>query len=91
MKLAGIVVALVVLAGCSSHAKEPAVIERIVEAPALLDVHAQGELQSSKTTPLNVPGQGWSRRQLDWTQPDGSWVDKHQLVSRDSADDSMLQ
>lgn len=91
MKLVSIVALAVMLAGCGNHAGQPAITEPVVLGPVLLQVQAQGELQSSKSTSLNVPGQGWSRRQLDWTLPDGSWVKKDEVVARFSADDSKLQ
>ncbi|MEO8802075.1 MAG: hypothetical protein ABI304_07870 [Rudaea sp.] len=91
MKYAAIVLFVAVLAGCGGHGGGSAVLERVVEGPALLDVHALGELQSSKSTPLNVPGQGWSPRQLQWMLPDGSLVKKDEVVARFSADNSQLQ
>lgn len=91
MKYAAIGMILLVVTGCTGHGGESAVLEHVAERPALLDVRAQGELQSSKSTPLNVPGQGWSPRQLKWMLPDGSSVKKDEVVARFSADNSQLQ
>ncbi len=76
---------LSVLAGCSGEiADQPANL--VVQAgPLMLDIQVRGNLQATQSTPLMVPGRQWSQRQLVWLKPDGSEVDKGEVVARFSA------
>ena len=73
------------LAGCGENA-EPPVTETVAPDPLLLSVQGEGELKSAKATPLRVPGSGWSQRQLEWMLPEGSFVQKGDVVARFSAE-----
>lgn len=74
-------VAILALAGCTEEVA-PRAVETVVAAPLVLDVIGEGQLQSAKATPLRVPGQGWSQRQLVWMLPEGSHVEKGDLLAR---------
>lgn len=76
-----LVLGLAALAGCADDAPSAAV-ETVVAGPVVLDVVGEGQLQSAKATPLRVPGQGWSQRQLVWMLPEGSHVEKGELLAR---------
>lgn len=80
-----------VLCACTSHRGSDEVVVPVAAQPARLTVQAEGELQSAKPTPLSVPGQQWSRRQLAWMVPDGSFVKRGDVVARFSAEQSKLQ
>lgn len=73
------------LGGCGSDVAPPAV-ETVASAPLLLDVVGEGQLQSSRATPLLVPGKGWSQRQLTWMVAEGSTVEKGELLARFSTE-----
>ncbi|MDQ3510199.1 MAG: hypothetical protein M3414_00630 [Pseudomonadota bacterium] len=75
--------------GCSTGEDE-AVVETIAPAPLLLSVSGEGELQSSKATPLMVPGSQWAERQLVWTLPEGTQVKQGELIARFSAEQGKL-
>lgn len=77
--------ALVALAGCGSDAVPPATETVRVDA-VLLSVAGEGELKSSKATTLLVPGNQWARRQLEWMLPEGSQVEKDELLARFTAE-----
>lgn len=77
-----------VLSACSQAPIDKPVTETVKAAPLSLDVHAPGALQATQSTPLQVPGQQWTSRQLVWIMPDGSQVKKGELVARFSAKQS---
>lgn len=82
-------IAAAALAGCGSGVEAP-VVETVVPGPLVLAVRGEGELQSSKATPLKVPGSQWAERQLAWALPEGSAVKKGELVARFSAEQGKL-
>lgn len=73
---------LLALAACSSDATRDAPVEVLQQGAVALRVSASGEVRSAKATPLAVPGQGWSQRQLEWMVAEGSQVKKGELVAR---------
>lgn len=74
-------VSAILLAGCGADTATPSV--QIIEPQALmLSVNGGGELRSSKSTPLNVPGSNWDSRKLQWMLPEGSRVKKGDLLAR---------
>ncbi|HWU77532.1 MAG TPA: efflux RND transporter periplasmic adaptor subunit [Rhodanobacter sp.] len=80
---------LPVLAGCGHRAAaDHVVLEQMRAAPLEFSVQGEGDLQSSKPTPLLVPGSQFTLRQLNWMVPDGSIVRKGELVARFSAQQS---
>lgn len=76
------------LAACGSGEHDRPVYERVHAAPLEFSVQGEGELRSVHSTPLLVPGQQWTPRQLNWMLPDGSPVTKGELVARFSAEQS---
>lgn len=83
--------ALVLLAGCTAEPREPELVEVIKPSALQLAVFADGVLKSAKATPLNVPGEQWTQRQLTWMKPDGSWVEAGEVVARFSAAQGELE
>ena len=79
------VLALSALVGCTDDAPPPA-LETIAAAQVVLSVSGEGELKSTKATPLQVPGSQWAARQLVWMLPEGSQVRKGDVIARFSAD-----
>jgi hypothetical protein len=70
------------LAACGKDAALEAPVEVVRESAVALRVSATGEVRSAKATPLAVPGQGWSQRQLEWMLPEGSQVKQGELIAR---------
>lgn len=83
------IVIAALLSACSAGGDE-AVVETIAPAPLLLSVSGEGELQSSRATPLVVPGSQWAERQLVWTLPEGAQVEQGELIARFSAEQGKL-
>ena len=79
---------LPLLGGCSHAGADRTVLEQAQARPLEFSVQAEGDLRSTKPTPLLVPGAQWTARQLNWMLPDGSTVAKGQLVARFSAEQS---
>ncbi|MCK7592382.1 efflux RND transporter periplasmic adaptor subunit [Pseudomarimonas salicorniae] len=79
------------LAACSSAPDSTPAVEVLSAAPLRLALEAEGELKSAKATPLLVPGEQWSRRQLVWMKPDGSRVKAGEVVARFAADQGELE
>lgn len=77
------------LAGCGGAPQAGyTVLEQAHARPLDFSVQAQGELRAVTATPLLVPGQQWTPRQLSWMLPDGSHVTKGEVVARFSATQS---
>jgi len=79
---------LPLLAGCGHAAADHAVLEQVQATPLEFTVQTEGDLHSTKPTPLLVPGSQFTSRQLSWMLPDGSLVKKGELVARFSAQQS---
>lgn len=79
---------VLLLAACGNAAIDAPLTERVHEGALSISVQGVGELKSTKATPLVVPGQQWTQRQLAWALPDGSVVSKGDLVARFSAEQS---
>ena len=80
-------VAALLLAGCG-EAPAPPVTETVAAGPLILEARGEGVLRSSKPTPLQVPGTGWSSRRIEWMLPEGSRVKKGALIARFSSEES---
>ena len=78
------------LAACT-HPAPRGPVEILRSGPIELVADADGELKSTKATPLPVPGPQWSQRQLIWMVADGSVVKSGQIVARFSAAQGKLQ
>jgi hypothetical protein len=81
------VLALCLLLGGCGESRPPAVTETAVARDLMLSVGGQGELRSSKPTPLMVPGADWASRRITWMLPEGSMVRKGDLIARFTADE----
>ncbi|GGA29669.1 efflux RND transporter periplasmic adaptor subunit [Dyella nitratireducens] len=79
---------LPLLAGCGRGTADYSVLERVQAKPLQFSVWSEGDLHSNKPTPLLVPGAQFTSRQLSWMVPDGSVVEKGELVARFSAEQS---
>ncbi|OOG65516.1 hypothetical protein B0E46_03995 [Rhodanobacter sp. B04] len=79
---------LVLVGGCGRAGADRTVLEQVRVRPLEFSVQAEGELRSTRPTPLLVPGALWTARQLNWMLPDGSTVEKGELVARFSAEQS---
>lgn len=82
------VLAVLLLGACSQSAIEAPLTERVHEGALSIAVTGEGELQSTRATPLVVPGRPWTQRQLIWSLPDGAMVQKGDVVARFSAKQS---
>lgn len=79
------------LAGCGSETVDAPALETLARGPLELVVEAEGQLRSTKATPLLVPGTQWARRQLAWMKADGSRVEAGELVARFTAAEGELE
>lgn len=80
--------ASLLLSACNQSAIEAPLTERVHEGALSIAVTGKGELQSTRATPLVVPGRRWTQRQLIWSLPDGARVKKGDVVARFSAKQS---
>ena len=78
------------LAACADKPL-PAVTETVALQDLVLSVQGEGDLRSSKPTPLTVPGSNWSSRQVEWMLAEGSRVKKGDLLARFSSLDGKQQ
>ncbi|HEX7815587.1 efflux RND transporter periplasmic adaptor subunit [Dyella sp.] len=83
-----IMVAAAFLGACHHNEASDAVTVRVTASPLEFSVEGLGELRSNKSTPMLVPGQTFAPRQVVWMLPDGSHVQKGDLVARFSAEQS---
>lgn len=79
---------LLLLAGCQRATADHPVLERVRIAPLEFSVESEGELHSTRPTPLVVPGAQFTPRQIGWMLADGSVVSKGEKVASFSADQS---
>lgn len=77
--------ATLLLAACGQEAADSPVTETVQAGVVDLGIHAEGALKATQSTPLQVPGQQWTQRQLVWVKADGSEVRKGEVVARFSA------
>ena len=80
-----------VLSSCSESAEQTPVIEVIQIQKQNLPLVAMGTVKSIKATPLLVPGQNWSARQLIWMRPEGEFVKAGEIVAKFSATQGKLE
>jgi len=86
------VLALVgLLAGCAAVDEPGAATEQVRAGPLQLSVQAEGTLKSARSTPLLVPGEAWTSRQLVWMKADGSRVEAGEVIARFSAAQGELE
>ncbi len=69
------------LAACGSD-EMPVASETVAQGPLVITVRGEGELRSSKPTPLTVPGKNWAQRQVVEMVPEGSLVKKGEVLAR---------
>ena len=60
---------LFLLGGCTHADADHTVLEQVHAGPLEFSVLGEGELHSTRPTPLLVPGKQWSSRQLNWMLP----------------------
>jgi hypothetical protein len=89
-RAATLLASTLLVAACARHADDAPLLLRVDWAPADFVVEAEGTLDSTQPTSLQVPGSQWSQRQLSWTLADGSWVHKDEVVARFTAERSKL-
>ena len=81
MRRATLLTVAMMLAACG-HDDMPVASETVVQGSVTIHVRGEGELRSSKPTPLNVPGKNWAQRQVVWMAPEGSLVKKGDVLAR---------
>lgn len=79
---------LPLVGGCGHASADRTALEQAQAGPLEFSVRAEGELRSTRPTPLLVPGSQWTTRQLNWMLADGSTVAKGELIARFSAEQS---
>lgn len=79
---------LLLLSACHRAGTDNPVLEQVRVAPLLFSVESEGELHSTRPTPLVVPGSQFTPRQIGWMLADGSVVAKGEKVAGFSADQS---
>lgn len=81
-----LLLACLLLVGCG-EAQRPAATETIAPGELVLSLRGEGELRSTRATPLMVPGADWAGRRVDWMLADGSVVRKGDLIARFTAEE----
>jgi len=82
MQRATLLAIVTLLSACGSD-DMPNASETVAKGPVTLHVRGEGELRSSKPTPLNVPGKNWAQRQVSgWCRAEGSLVKKGDVLAR---------
>lgn len=79
------------LAGCGGDAPSAGAAETLAPRPWLETLTVDGEIKAAASTPLTVPGNGWSQRILVDMVADGSSVQKGQVVARFDAPQSRME
>ncbi len=85
------VTALLGIAGCQSEPASVPVTQVMQAAPLQMSIFATGQLRAKASTPLLIPGEQWSQRQLIWMVEDGSPVHAGDVVARFGAPASELE
>lgn len=88
MKLWCVLACSLMLAACHPAGDDDAIVVEVHAGPIEFSVQGSGDLRAIKSTPLLVPGLQWTPRQVTWMLPDGSAVDKGDLVARFSSEQS---
>jgi HlyD family secretion protein len=86
-----LLLASVALLSACAEKPLPAATETVASRALVLSVQGEGDLRSSKPTPLTVPGNNWSSRQVEWMLPEGTRVKKGDLLARFSSLDGKQQ
>lgn len=87
----GLGVALALTACDGAAPSAGAAAETLAPRPWLETLAVDGEIKAAASTPLNVPGSGWSQRVLVDMVADGSAVQKGQVVARFDAPQSRME
>ena len=82
---------LLAVSACSDEIDHAPVFESVQIQKQSLSLMAMGTVTSTKATPLLVPGQNWSARQLTWMRPEGEFVKAGEVVARFSAEQGRLE
>lgn len=78
------------MTGCGGDVDTELPVEVIKAGPIALDLSVDGELRATHSTPLQVPGEQWSQRQLAWVAPDGVAVRAGDVLARFTANKGKL-
>ena len=70
------------LSGCDTTASSASPAETLAPRAWQETLEADGEIKAAASTPLTVPGSGWTSRVLVDMVPDGSSVKKGDVVAR---------
>ncbi|WMW81721.1 HlyD family efflux transporter periplasmic adaptor subunit [Undibacterium cyanobacteriorum] len=86
-----VVLALCGLTACSSGSNEDLLpVEKVKQAPWREELVAEGEIKAAASTSLSVPGEGWDQRNLLTMVPNGSVVEKGQVIATFDAAESRI-
>ncbi|MBC3880783.1 secretion protein HlyD [Undibacterium sp. LX40W] len=92
LKLSALVLAMLSLVACGSDTGNEALpTEKVKQAPWREELVAEGEIKAAASTSLNVPGEGWDQRNLLSMVPNGSLVEKGQVIATFDAAQSRVQ
>ncbi len=91
-KLSVISILLLGLNACSSDADGDRLpVEKVSQGPWREELSADGEIKAAASTSLSVPGDGWDQRNLLSMVPNGSVVEKGQVIAKFDAAESRVQ
>nr|WP_315487384.1 secretion protein HlyD [uncultured Undibacterium sp.] len=83
MKKIGLILAALSLCSCGDDGSGDKLALETVTAKSWQEaLVAEGEIKAASSTPLNVPGTGWDNRNLISMVPNGSLVEKGQVIAR---------
>nr|WP_315476539.1 secretion protein HlyD [uncultured Undibacterium sp.] len=83
MKKIGLILAALSLCSCGGDGSGDKLALETVTAKSWQEaLVAEGEIKAASSTPLNVPGTGWDNRNLISMVPNGSLVEKGQVIAR---------
>lgn len=86
------VFALLGLVACGSdHADDVLPTEKVQQRAWREELIADGEIKAAASTSLSVPGEGWDQRNLLSMVPNGSVVEKGQVIASFDAAESRVQ
>ncbi len=92
LQISALLLSLFGLVACGSDAGNEALpTETVKQAPWREELIAEGEIKAAASTSLSVPGEGWDQRNLLSMVPNGSVVEKGQVIATFDAAESRVQ
>lgn len=83
MKKISLILAVMALSSCSDDGSSDKLALETVTAKTWQEaIVADGEIKAASSTPLSVPGTGWDNRNLISMVPNGSLVEKGQVIAK---------